>query len=283
MKGQCGKVYCSICREDKKIVLEDINLRLHRCSHCGHAFKILPKEEQEKYQEDYFTEAHKNWFNNPDYRSFEVIYRKILKLKGKKSLRLLDVGCGNGDFLKYLRKNPRLELYGIDLVKNEYPGINFITGDMLEENINLKFDIICNLSVIEHVDSPGLFMKKMHDSLVPDGIIFTVTINEGGLIYGIAKLLKKNGINSAYDKLYDNHHLQFFSVKSLDFLIKKCGLNNIIQKKHNYSFKAVDYPVANFPIVQLYKIAVWIIFFLSDVFNNGILQTSICRKMEYEQ
>lgn len=281
MKGQCEKIRCSVCQEDKNIALEDIDLRLHRCGNCSHAFKFLPKEEQEKYREDYFAGTHKNWFSNPDHRYFEFIHREILKLKGKKSLRLLDVGCGNGAFLKYLvEKNSGLELYGIDLVKNQYPGINFITGDMLEKNINLKFDIICNLAVIEHVDSPRLFMKKMDESLVPGGIIFTMTINEGGVIYRIAKLLKKNGINSAYDRLYENHHLQFFSVKSLDFLIKKCGLTKIIQKKHNYYFKAVDYPVASFPVVQLYKIAVWIIFFLSSIFNNGILQTAMYKKHE---
>lgn len=281
MKSQCEEIYCSVCAGGKNISPVDSGLNMYKCGRCSHVFKIVPKHKQEKYQDDYFTGTHKNWFNNPNYPLFEFIYKNIVELKGKGPLRILDVGCGNCDFLKYLlEKNPGFELYGIDLIKNEYPGINSIAGDMLVEKIEKKFDVISNLNFIEHVDAPELFMNKMRDCLSPGGIIVTSTVNQSDIIYKIAGFLKKTGINSAYDRLYDNHHLQLFSFKSLGVMQKKCGLDNIVHRKHNYPLKSVDYPESSFMMSQLFKTAVLAIFSLSAAFNNGMLQTSVCREMK---
>lgn len=270
---------CNICLKNIGVTLEDINLGLYRCNSCGHVFKDIPKERQEKYIDDYFLKTHKNWFNNPDYALFEYIHREILRLKGNKHLRVLDVGCGNGSFLKYLRgRNPQLELYGIDLINNEYPGIKFIRGDILEEDIGMKFDVIVNITVIEHIGSPHLVMKKLCDHLVPGGIIFTVTVNDSGLIFSIARLFKKLGIDSPYNRLYSDHHLQCFSIKSLKVLMEKYDLDVIMQRKHNYPIKAVDYPEGIFLTMKLYRIGVRLIFSLSAVLNNGINQTVVGRK-----
>lgn len=272
------EISCSVCQ--KKTELTDNNLGLHHCGFCNHIFRNPHKDECERYSEEYFLKEHKNWFENPNYGLFESIYKIIIKLNGTGRLKVLDVGCGRGDLLKYLRnRDPQLELYGIDLVLNEYPGIKFFKGNILEEqDFGVKFDIIINLAVIEHVEAPHLFCEKLYDFLVPGGIVFTVTVNTDGLIYDIAGILKNIGIKSAYNRLFAKHHLQFFSGKSLKMLMSGSGFDIIAQKNHAYPIKAVDCPKENFLITKLYLAAIYIIFSLSAVLNKGLLQTIVCKK-----
>ena len=91
---------CSICLDNKCVIPENSNLDLYRCKLCRHVFKDIAKEEQEKYEGDHFLDKHKNWFSNPDYPLFEFISREMLKRKGDVHLRVLDVRCGIGNFLK---------------------------------------------------------------------------------------------------------------------------------------------------------------------------------------
>jgi SAM-dependent methyltransferase len=271
---------CSICGKADKTVLEDSFLGLFRCGWCGHAFKNL-KNSKEKYGEDYFLETHKNWFNNPDYPLFDFIHKRILRLKGDKGLKILDVGCGNGNFLKYLRKKDRKSLlYGIDLINNAHPDIKFIKGDILAGELGMKFDVVCNFNLIEHLGSPHMLMKKINDLLLPGGIAFIVTDNDDSMVYKVARLLKKVGMSVAYNRLYSAHHLQCFANRSLKVLTGMNGFDLIMRRNHNYPVKAVDYPDGNSITKAFYIMAIRALFSLSTIFNNGVLQIAACKKKE---
>lgn len=272
-------VTCCICHSPDKVLLEVSKLHLYRCGACGHVFKNIHVEDQEKYGEEYFSEEHKNWFNNPDYKLFEFIHRYIAQQKDDKRVKVLDMGCGNGNLLKYLKeKNPKLELYGIDITENKYPGIHFIKGDILKYNFDMKFDVICNITLIEHLDNPSAFIKRVKDMLSPDGVLVTVTDDDNSMIYSVARFLKRLGIGAAYDRLYCKHHLHCFSRASLRTLMESNGLDVILNRKHNHPVAAVDYPKSNFFSNLVFRIAVHSIFMLAAFFNRGILQTAICKK-----
>lgn len=271
-------VECPICRNSSKTILKESRLSLYRCNSCLHTFTVIPKE-KEKYNDDYFLKTHKNWFNNPNYRLFDFIYKKLLKLLSNEQIQLLDVGCGKGDFLKYIAaKNSTAKLFGIDLIYNQHPRIHFIKGDFLKEKIETKFNVICNLAVIEHVDNPHLFVQKLNNLLQFGRFLFITTINSNSLIYRIAGLLNKVGIHTAHDRLYSFHHLQHYTNQSLKTLMQMDGFDVLLQKNHNYPMEAVDVPESNFLIEKMYKLLVWLIFLLSVPFKWGMLQTIVCRK-----
>lgn len=272
---------CTVCHSDNVFLINN-HLSVYGCNSCSHQFSLIPKEKQEKYDDDYFLNTHKNWMSNPNLKLFDFIYRKIGKLLNKESIKLLDVGCGNGDFLKYLAsKDPSLDLFGIDLAENKHPRITFVkkdfVNDQLSEIKDSKFDIICGLAVVEHVEDPHLFVQKINSFLRPDGLVFLMTINSDSLIYKIARILNRIGFKSAFNRLYSAHHLQHYTRKSLIKLMLMHDFDILLKISHNYSLKAVDVPGKNLANV-FYKVFVAIIFLISSLFKNQICQTIVCRK-----
>lgn len=92
---------------------------------------------------------------------FWIPFTKLLEKKiPNTKYNLLDLGCGTGDAVKYLRKYINLYL-GVDhsnemleIAKKKYPDFEFIKGDILEYNNfnNLKYDIVLSaFDTINHL------------------------------------------------------------------------------------------------------------------------------------
>jgi 2-polyprenyl-3-methyl-5-hydroxy-6-metoxy-1,4-benzoquinol methylase len=270
---------CVVCGSDTGVILEDASLDLYRCRPCRHVFKLLPPERREQYHADYYDAKHKNWFAHPNRWLFEFIYKNIARFFGARHVVVLDAGCGRGDLLRYLHgRDPRMELHGIDLSQNKAEGIRFIEGDILFSPLPVKYDVVCSLAVIEHTDSPHLFAQKLNDALVPGGMLILMTDNDGDLTYKAAGILKRAGFPAAYNQLYESHHLQCFSGRSLRSLLEANGFEVILTKNHNYPLRAVDLPQSNRVLAALYIVATFCIFSISRVFRGGILQTFVCVK-----
>jgi 2-polyprenyl-3-methyl-5-hydroxy-6-metoxy-1,4-benzoquinol methylase len=145
---------------------------------------------------------------------------------------LLEIGCGNGRFLKLLGpKYPGILLSGLD---SSYTGIetcqslltgDFICADILNYSTHTKYDIVMCFNTLEHFQSPSDVLRKIKELTCRDGqIILTVP-------------------NKATDRCAD--HLHFWDVKSFTalcsefFSVDECYLidndQNIILKAWNIS------------------------------------------------
>ena len=250
---------CPICGKNSAV----IDIDLYRCGPCKHTFSDLKPQDQKRYDEDYFT-SNPAYFGNPNFRLFDFIHKRLPKGK----IRLLEIGCGKGDFLKFMREQePEAELCGTDLTDNFFNDIRYIKGDFLKEKIEGKFNVIVALAVIEHFDNSLAFIRKVNT--LSDGLIFIMTINNDSLIYKVARLLKQFGIRAVYDRFYYYHHLQHFANYSLRKLLESNGFDVLEQANHAYSVRAIE-------INNFLRFFVWLIFLFS--FNCGMLQTVICRK-----
>jgi 2-polyprenyl-3-methyl-5-hydroxy-6-metoxy-1,4-benzoquinol methylase len=273
------KTECPICYNSSKKIAQKDNLELYKCNSCFHIFAIVPDEKRENYNDDYFQKTHKNWFSNPDYKLYNAICKTIKKYIRNQEIQLLDAGCGTGTFLRYIAKiTPESKLYGIDLISNEAPNIKFIKGDILTEKIDIKFNVICSQMVIEHIDSPRLFIERLKDLLKPNGILILTSINDNSLMYWIARITNKLGMHILYNRIYSAHHVQYYTTHSLRVLIEMQGFEILSQKKYNYSLASVDYPESSYIVNKIYKLIVWSVFLLSKFFNAEINQMIICRK-----
>jgi 2-polyprenyl-3-methyl-5-hydroxy-6-metoxy-1,4-benzoquinol methylase len=253
----------------------DQTLYLYQCKKCRHTFTGLPAGMQEKYEGEYFEEDHKNWFENPNYKLFMKIENHLSNIK---KVNLLDVGCGQGDFLIWLQKrHPDWKLSGVDLAPNSHDKINFITGDILDVNFDEKFNAITCFALVEHLESIKPFIQKMAGLLDNDGFFIVNTFNADSMIFFLARMLKSIGIRVAFDRLYSNHHLQHYSNKSIRKILTLWGFDIIEHRRHNYPLKAVDVPKAGKLVEKIYKCAVGAIFMLSEPIGMGIEHTIICK------
>jgi len=271
-------VKCPTCHS-KDNLIEEKDLNLFVCHYCNHTFTLLANFNKKDYNDHYFFEEHKNWFKNPDYHLFEFIYKKLVNIYKKKSFRLFDVGCGRGEFLKYmLRKNISCEPWGVDLSDINFKGIKFINANFLSLDLAEKFDVVVCLHVIEHVEDPILFIKKIGNVLKEGGFLFIATVDNESLIYRIARFLNCIGIRKAYRRLYYDHHLQHFSYFSLKKLLDLGGYRELERQDYNYSWKSLDIHGENFFKNKFYFFSVLFIFSLSSIFRCRIAQLILAQK-----
>jgi 2-polyprenyl-3-methyl-5-hydroxy-6-metoxy-1,4-benzoquinol methylase len=92
---------------------------------------------------------------------------------------LIDIGCGNGSFVKKASEN--LQVYGIDFDHKSVEaakklGLKNVSCSSLEDFIQngdstRKFDFVCLFEVLEHQSNPVLFLSNIKKILKSEGII----------------------------------------------------------------------------------------------------------------
>lgn len=143
---------------------------------------------------------------------------KILKLET--SLKILDVGCGGGEFLYQLKQIGFKNLSGIDpYLKKDITYQNGLTifRKSLEELVNdtVKFDLIMFHHVFEHLNDPLKVLILCNKIMKDDGIlILRVPVSDS---YAWNKY-KENWI-----QLDAPRHFYIHSKKSLCILAEKSG------------------------------------------------------------
>ena len=221
---------CPICKSHSTLWVRLPTVALLRCTKCDHCFTDVSSiAKEESYESDYYQVTHRNWFKNPNYPLFSRLTSEMFRYKSKV---ILDVGCGNGAFLRYLemryleKRSGDSDLQGIDLSgeAGSSPRIEFLQGDFLTYGFEKKFDAVVTLAVIEHVSDVTSFVRRIHELLNRNGIACVMTLNEGGVLYRFANLLRKIGAASVFIRLYDPHHLNHFSKNSLEQLLTRDGL-----------------------------------------------------------
>jgi len=115
-------------------------------------------------------------------------------LKGRRrEAPLLELGCGQGFMLKYLKSAGFTNLTGIDISaeqveiarSNGFNAIHANAFSFLKENVN-QFEVIFAIDLIEHFKKEELFelLQLIHQALLPGGLFVIQTPNGEGLMPG---------------------------------------------------------------------------------------------------
>ena len=267
---------CPICTHDSGFEQRCRDADLYRCPECDHCFSDLSSlRAVEEYTPEYFE---KNWFQKGNTQLFETIAMTIASHKEKASV--LDAGCGNGAFLRYLHEHhPHMSLTGVDLSCNQpHPGIKFVQGDITSLELSGQFDVIVSLAVIEHIADVREFVKRLYSLCEPNGLVMVMTMNDRSVLYSVARLLKRVGFGLPADQLYSSHHLNHFNVKSLQTLMTASGLHRDHTIRHNIPLGAVDISSRSRMLTPLLRQGVLGAFVLGRMTGATYLQTVICRK-----
>lgn len=202
------------------------------CQSCGyaHLYPLPTSEDLEAfYQNTYFEEIKTDFVKEQLEEkifwdiNFEDKRETLEQLLSPGSRRILDIGCGNGLFLKYYQRHG-WEVMGIEpsMAMAKYAeeiGIPVINNaiENIDPNSLEKFDVV-NLSfVLEHVSDPEEVLSWVHDVLNPGGIVLIEVPNEF------------NEFQLAINKFYNKEmwwisapdHINYFNVDTLASLLEK--------------------------------------------------------------
>lgn len=161
--------------------------------------------------------------------------------------RILDIGCGNADFLNKVRNVTKCQVYGIDIsesaskaAKTNYE-IDIFTGTILESPFPCNyFDVITAWWYLEHVPNPSEVLRKMSSLLKQDGYCIIGVPNIDSFNARIFK-----------DKWYHldcPRHLYIYSPDTITKLLDKTGFfvtNTIFDKTPWGLFPSLRYRFGN--------------------------------------
>ena len=278
---------CPVCEntEFKKKFIFDYN-QVSICENCNLEFlNPQPSDERlnEIYSKEYFIslEDDKNInFTNTikqntanDY--LEHLFQKT-DLDKKKKNKILEVGCGGGEFLYQAHKLFNFEVFGVEYSDDaskkaeeflkECNGKVF-TGDIFSLSINDYknfFDVIAFNDVLEHVRNPKTFLQRCNQLLKKNGFIYCSVPSKSSYL---AKIM----MNNWYE--YKTEHIFYFNNSNLKQIFNKNKFS-VLDLKNVKKSLTIEYVNEHF---KKYKKKFWsdIIKLLTTILPKFIKSKSI--------
>jgi len=160
--------------------LKIIDYDMLKCDECGFEF-ASPKVEGSASFYDWVT-------SQPDYyveSRWEYSKMPELLARETKAIKLLDVGCGDGQFFDAITqsKNLNIDLYGLDTTIGSVEickakGYQVFCTDVQKFKSFYKeplFDVITAFHVLEHIADPKSFLQDLMDLINPQGSLYIST------------------------------------------------------------------------------------------------------------
>lgn len=171
--------------------------------------------------------------NHGAHHNGELISRKALLFKKELEGRsVLDVGCGQGAFLKTLAKrNHGRKLCGLDVslptpeIMKQYQQIEFTSADITEFKVEPKYDVVYSNHVLEHMAPADLHthLSSIKEALNDKG---TLIINMPNRLFGPSDVTRI--IDFSYTNKIDaqGSHFSEMTYHELIPILKQYGFGN---------------------------------------------------------
>lgn len=185
-------------------------------------------------------------------RTKEVIdcIKRNFDIDNNGNLKIIDLGCADGRMLSVIKAAlPESECTGVefsqdlvDYAKASFPEINIMQGN-IEEKVfeNEQFNVAVATAVIEHLERPESFLRKVESILSPGGILIITTP---------VPFWEKIASNVGHIEK-DKHH-SVMAIRELSLLGAKAGFEVLEKKK--FMLSPVGLPFENILEKALRKI-----------------------------
>lgn len=105
-------------------------------------------------------------------------WKYISKLPVKNFTKVLDAGCGSGEYaLKMAQSFPWIDVIAMDIKRQNFqsnypPNFLFKRGDLLELEERHNYDFIYSIDVLEHIPNNIKVLRNSYQALKHDGYLF---------------------------------------------------------------------------------------------------------------
>jgi len=247
---------CHVCEGTRIYYLfSAANCRVVRCEDCGLVFLNPQPSDAELgaiYGANYFlgseTETGRKLAREIKQATAKSYLAEIARYRGGAPGRLLEVGCGEGDFLE-LAEAAGWNVTGIEYseaacepARRRLKSGRIIRGELPRANLAAdQFDLCVISDVLEHVRSPLNFLREIHRVLKPGGTLFVATPSTDSWS---ARLLKQKWME------FKTEHLTYFDRQTLQTALFKSGFRETIVEP-GWKILSLDYVqrhFARFPV-----------------------------------
>ncbi len=223
---------------------------LYRCGSCDAEFlHPQPSDDELKqiYSAQYFIGSEDETGRRRAAalkRATAALYlKKIQPFVKAKTPRLLEIGCGFGDFLLeasshgFAVEGLEYSPHAVETANRRLSKRAVQTGSLESHELSAAYyDVAVAFDVIEHVRDPAYALACLHRSLKPEGLLVLATPS---LDSWSRRLLGK------YWMEYKVEHLTYFGQKSLQRILQLIGFGEI-QFHPNYKVLSFDYICGHF-------------------------------------
>lgn len=243
-----------------------VHFRFVRCLECGLTFSN-PIHDSSKIVESYKESYNPTEEDLKNSGRVYAMYLKSILSKLKSRNRILDIGCGDGFFLKEAKKLRFKELYGVepskDAVRKLVAGLDKkkIIADIFNKKQFKKdfFDVVTFFQVFDHVLDPNKFLEDCKFVLKPGGYVIAIMHDAHS---------RQAKIMGEKLPIFDIQHIYLFDKKTIRMIFENHGfevekvISSVTIYSLGYWFKMAPIPkfIKNFVIRHehwpLFKVAI---------------------------
>lgn len=219
---------CILCGGNNVDFQYELNYgKVFQCKNCSAAYTNFNNLEN-------FYTANNAWnaydrlksqiYNLPELRK-EAAKKLSLLLEFARGKKLIEFGPNTGEFL-YVANKKGFNVTAVDkcpaiLNLNRFENLKFIETGACNFMSNDKYDAVAAFHLLEHLETPAIFLNKIYKCLNPDGVLFLEVPNYDSLSR------KKQGKN--WFMFYD-YHIVHYNRTSIGYLLNNCGFKVIYSK-----------------------------------------------------
>jgi SAM-dependent methyltransferase len=233
-------VDCPLCGSKKfhKFWVKD-GFTYVRCQDCQ--FVYLNPKLNESATLEFYNGAWTNLYNQrkffqPNPLDKKINYRNLMEISHIiRGGELLEIGCADGYFLQAARDEFGFDVFGVELNEEtsqfarEKRGLDVRTTTLEEAGFPESFfDVVYMRDVFEHIQKPWKMLQEIHRILRKGGLIVIEVPNVDGLIYKF--------VGERHVCVFGLEHLNFFSDKTLKYILQKTGFDTIQIKMASLDF-----------------------------------------------
>ena len=211
-------VFCNVLFETREAALAAPrgNVRLIRCRSCSHLFNGEFEASLVEYSPRYENSLH----HSSVFQGYASALCGTLEARFgiTRKTRVLEIGCGSGEFLEMLVQRTGAQALGIDQsLPEERVGAH---GSMRLARISLAeagregpFDLVVFRHVLEHIEDPIGFLRAVRDLVSHEGTAIYCEVPNGALMLDDLAI---------WDLIYE--HVGYFTARSLRQVFDRSSL-----------------------------------------------------------